>query len=261
MLIGTREVGPGKPVFIIAELSANHQGSLDKAHRLVDVAADCGADAIKLQTYRPAELAALRGGGMAPEPWSDRTLLDLYEEAQTPWEWHAELFEHAKQRGMIGFSSTFSAEATAFLVGLGVPCLKVSAFEWQHRASLALPYGLPVIASVRPTDDPRFGWPCPGQVALLHCPPGYPAKCSLRGMTRLQNFAPVFGLSDHSTCIYNAVSAVTLGANIIEVHLMLGPTVLDVLALPPAPLDWRHSFPPARFAELVRVIRHTEKAL
>lgn len=254
MRIGSRDIGPGHPVFVVCDLSANHMGSLDKAHALIDAAHKGGADAIKLQTYRPIELAILRGDGMAPAPWSGRTLRDLYEDAQTPWAWHRELFDHAKSLGMEAFSSTFSKEATQFLVELGVPAIKVSAFEWERRELLGLPHGVPVICSVRSS----LGLPViPEDVALLLCPEGYPAPCrGVAGVVGLGRYARVVGLSDHSVCMLNPVIAVAKGANIIEVHLML-----DAESYVTPPLDALHSWTPRGFKAMVNAIRHTEASL
>ena len=252
-----RKVGDGAPVLVVAELSANHAGSLEKAHDLIDVAAASGADAIKLQTYRPKELAELRGGGLCTTPpWEGVPLVELYEQAQTPWEWHAELFAHAAERGMLGFSSTFSAEATAFLLGLNVPCLKVAAREWPKRGLLDLPADLPAVYSVQPYEEQLCDVP---NGALLHCLSSYPARCEeqrLAKMRRLQFYSPVVGLSDHSCCATTVVMAVALGAKIIEVHLMLHNA-----AYYKPPLDAGHSWRPLDFANLVSHVRHAEGTL
>ena len=257
MQIGNREVGGGFPMMLVAELSANHSGSLKRARQLVKHAASAGADAIKLQTFRPKELAVLRGGGQAPPPWEAYTLEALYEEAQTPWEWHAELFGLARELGMLAFSSTFSAESTAFLLDLGVPCLKVSAFEWGHFHEFGIPLGVSLICSVRsPIEVPPGGG---GEnVAFLYCPPGYPPNCSNMNLRRIIGLPKesVVGLSDHSLCIYTPLMARALGASILEVHLMLDEGEYDT-----PPLDAAFSWRPEPFMQLVRSIRHAELTL
>lgn len=261
MRIGSRDVGPGHPVFIVAELSANHMGSLDKAHALIDAAHKGGADAIKLQTYRPVELAILRGDGMAPAPWSGRTLRDLYEDAQTPWAWHRELFDHAKSLGMEAFSSTFSKEATRFLVELGVPAIKVSAFESGDRDIMASLEGsaVPVIISIPPGRIPVLPNVAVERLAALHCVSEYPAPCGGlgKGLDRVGWFdVAAVGLSDHTVCMLNPVIAVAKGANIIEVHLML-----EAESYVTPPLDALHSWTPRGLKAMVNAIRHTEASL
>jgi sialic acid synthase SpsE len=124
--IGDREVGPAAPPFVVAEISGNHNGSLDRAHAIIEMAADAGAHAVKLQTYtadtitidsdRPEFLI-----GESHELWGSRRLYELYEQAHTPWEWHAELFAHARERGLIPFSSPFDDTAVELLEQLEAP--------------------------------------------------------------------------------------------------------------------------------------------
>lgn len=250
----TRTAGPGLSTLVVAELSGNHAGHLAMAHALVDAAADAGADAIKLQTFRPAELAALRGGGRAPAPWEAWSLLELYTATQTPWEWHRDLFEHAADRGLLGFSSTFSLEATRFLLELGVPCLKVAAAEWRQRAALGVTDTVPLICSVPPGGDLE-GAGRPPDVAL-HCPRGYPCSPAgmdlRRGLERLQAVTPLVGLSYHGLWPLPPAVAVGLGACVVEVHLMLERGY----ARPP--LDAAFSLTPGRLLELVKLIRLAE---
>src|SRR5437764_2309382 len=153
LLIAGRQVGPGHPAYVIAELSANHGGILERAVELVRLAAGAGADAVKVQTYRPdtmtvdsdAEPFRVTGGTL----WDGRTLYDLYAEAMTPWEWHAELAKEAAAAGIHFFSSPFDASAVDFLVGLDVPVFKVASFELVDHALIryAAGQGRPLILS------------------------------------------------------------------------------------------------------------------
>lgn len=274
MKIREREIGPGHPIFIVAELSCNHAGSLQKAHQLVEAAANAGADAIKLQTFEPAALAEKRDfGGFGQQaligtPWEGRSLLDLYTEAHTPREWHGELFAHAASLGMIGFSSAFSEEAVYFLAHIaGSPTIKLSAYEDQDRGlwTAALTSGLPVIASVKPYFDAsklreQIGTTPSDQLALLHCVSKYPARCEDMSLSpslkRLAALGHVYGLSDHTVCPDTAILAVALGASVIEVHLMLYGQDYEK-----PPLDAGHSWVPRGFDDLVRAIRHAEATL
>lgn len=265
MRIGNRSVGPGHPVFIVAELSANHAGSLDRAHWLVDLAASAGADAVKLQTFDPESLALRRGGGMAPAPWEKYSRLDLYRRAHTPGAWHAELFAHARERGLSAFSSIFDDRSAAFLAKLGADAIKISAFESGDGDLLRAAHatGLPIIVSV-PAGIETWRYEllagaAPG-AALLHCVSEYPASCNQlwlsSGLARLRDFASVVGFSDHSACALSGPIAAALGANIIEAHLML-----DIDAYDTVPLDFDHSLSPAEFRRMAQMVHHAERCL
>lgn len=258
MKLAHRSAGPGQPVFVVAELSVNHSQSLTKAHRLIDMAAKAGADAIKIQLYRPDELAARRGGGQAPAPWSG-SLLDLYRQGATPWEWTDELFAHAKELGLVAFGSAFSIEAVEYLAEHGSAAIKISAYESEDDeiCTAAQHSGLPVVASLS-GHGTGLWWS--ENVALLHCVSRYPARCvDMRldaGLRRVRNMVEVYGLSDHSVCITTAQLAIALGASIIEVHVMLDDYEYDSL-----PLDHMHSWRPDGFAVLLAGIRHAEETL
>src|SRR5262245_41616571 len=132
VVIAGRAIGRGHPPYVIAELSANHLGTIDRALKLVDIAADCGCDAVKLQTYRADTITIDHDGpGFVLEegPWRGRKLFDLYDEAHTPWEWHGPLFERARQLGIAMFSSPFDHTAVDFLETLGAPAYKIASFE------------------------------------------------------------------------------------------------------------------------------------
>ena len=150
--IGGRPVGPDQPPFIIAEMSGNHNQRLERALALVDAAADAGVDALKLQTYT-ADTISMDTGYVIREDgqslWEGKSLYQLYQEAYTPWEWHAAIFERARQRGLLAFSSPFDESAVDFLEKLDVPAYKIASFENAHWPLLrrVAATGKPVIVS------------------------------------------------------------------------------------------------------------------
>jgi pseudaminic acid synthase len=237
--IGTREIGPDAPPLIVAELSGNHQGSLDRALAIVDAAADAGAHAIKLQTYTADTMTLdLRDGdfviGDKKSLWSGRSLYDLYEEAHTPWEWHGPLFDRAKTRGMLAFSTPFDATAVAFLESLDVPCHKVASFECTDlpllraigatRKPVVLSTGMATLAEIEEAIATlrKAG---AADVMLLKCTSAYPADPSASNIAAIPHMRAVFGcevgLSDHTMGIGAAVASVALGASMIEKHVTL----------------------------------------
>ena len=239
MEIAGRRIGVEEPPFIIAELSGNHNGSLERALAIVDAAAEAGAHALKLQTYTASTMTLnIRGGDFEitdpDSPWYGRSLYELYEEAHTPWEWHDVLFRRAREKGMVAFSSPFDETAVDFLESLDVPCYKVASFE-----NVDLPLieyvaktGKPIImstglASLAELDDAvrtARAAGC-GQLALLKCTSAYPANpndSNLRTIPHLREmFGCEIGLSDHTLGIGVAVASVALGATIIEKHVTL----------------------------------------
>lgn len=235
--IAGRKIGPSEPPFVIAELSANHNGRLDTAMRIVEEAHKAGADAVKLQTYTPdtITLAAhgeefrIRGG-----LWDGRTLYDLYQEAHMPWAWHKPLFEHAKKTGITIFSSPFDSTAVDLLEDLNAPAYKIASFEAVDLPLIryAASTGKPMIISTGMADaeeiaeaiDAAKGAGCE-QLAILHCVSGYPAPASdynLRTISdMIHRFDVVTGLSDHTLDNAIAVASIALGASIIEKHFTL----------------------------------------
>jgi N-acetylneuraminate synthase len=225
------------PPFVIAELSGNHNGRLERALALIDAAADAGADAVKLQTYSADTLTIdhdgpgfrLQGG-----LWDGRTLYDLYSEASTPYAWHAALFDHARERGVICFSSPFDDSAIALLEQLDAPAFKIASFEAIDRPLIARAArsGKPLIISTGMTSPAEIAAAVrtamdagAGGVALLHCVSAYPAAfedANLAMIPRLEaDYDCVVGLSDHTPGTAAAVAAVALGARIIEKHVTL----------------------------------------
>jgi N-acetylneuraminate synthase len=234
--IAGRAIGPDEPPFLIAELSGNHNGRIERALELIDAAADAGADAVKLQTYTADTITLDHDGpGFRIEGglWDGRTLHDLYAEAGTPYDWHARLFERARQRGIIAFSSPFDETAVELLESLGAPAFKIASFEAVdlpliQRAACS---GRPLIISTGMASAGEIGEAVKAAretgapVALLHCVSAYPARhadANLRMIPRLaEDFGCVAGLSDHTFGTSAAVAAVALGACIIEKHFTL----------------------------------------
>jgi len=237
--IGGREVGPQAAPFIIAEMSGNHDGDLDKALAIVRAAAQAGAHAIKLQTYTADTITIDADGpqfriSSGHELWADRRLYDLYQEAHTPWEWHAPIFDLAHELGLLAFSSPFDPTAVAFLEDLDVPCHKIASSEIVDLplVRLAAATGKPIIistgmASVGEIDAAVKAARSTGndQIIVLSCTASYPADpadSNLRGIPVLADtFGTLVGLSDHTMGIGAAVAAVALGACVIEKHVTL----------------------------------------
>ncbi|MFO7759046.1 MAG: pseudaminic acid synthase [Roseovarius sp.] len=267
--IAGRAIGPGHPPYVIAELSANHNGDLDQALRLIDAAVDAGADAVKIQTYRP-DTITLKSD--APDfqitdgLWVGRTLYDLYDWAHTPWEWHAALFAHAAKRGITLFSSPFDPTAVDLLEGLGAPAYKIASFEAVDLPLIryVAATGKPMIISTGMADFAEITEAVAAareggcrELALLHCVSGYPAPASDYNLATLTNMAarlqvPV-GLSDHTLDNTTAIASVALGAGIIEKHM-----TLDRAGGGP---DDSFSLEPAEFAALCRGARTAWEAI
>ena len=267
--IAGRTLGDGQPPLLVAELSGNHKGELSRALALVDAAADAGADAVKLQTYR-ADTITLdhQGPGFVIQggPWDGRSLYDLYQEASTPWEWHEALFSRARERNLIAFSSPFDDTAVDFLESLGAPAYKIASFGIVDTPLIerAARTGKPVIISTGMASDEEVQDAVKTAekagadgVVVLHCNSGYPTPTSesnLRNLERLGELAKVpVGLSDHTLGTTVATAAVALGAVMVEKHITLrradgGP-------------DADFSLEPEEFARLCRECRDTFAAL
>jgi N-acetylneuraminate synthase len=268
--INGRVIECGEPVYIVAELSANHHQDFDKAVELVREAKKAGADAVKIQTYRPDtitlpcrnEYFRIGPGTM----WEGRYLYDLYEDAYTPWEWQPELKKEADRLRMDLFSTPFDDSAVDFLEEMGVPAYKIASFEVVDIPLIekVAATGKPIIlstgmASLSEIDEAvravrRVG---DAQVALLKCTSAYPAppgEMNLRTIPHLSQALHVpVGLSDHTLGIAAPVAAVALGACIIEKHFTLSRTV--------AGPDTAFSLEPCEFAQMVTSIRETEAEL
>ena len=237
--IGNRAVGPGEPPYLIAEMSGNHNHSLDRALAIVDAAADAGADAIKLQTYTADTMTLdLHTPGFVIEDpnslWDGRQLYDLYQEAHTPWEWHAPIMARARERGIEFFSTPFDPTAVEFLESLGVSAYKIASFEVTDLPLIerVAASGKPLIistgmASVAEIDEAVAAAASGGGagVVLLKCTSTYPATPRNSNLATIPNMAATFGtavgLSDHTMGCGAAVAAVALGACLIEKHFTL----------------------------------------
>ncbi len=245
--------------FIVAELSANHLGSLYRAHAIVDAAADAGADAIKLQTWMPDTMCVDHAYTLTHGPWAGRTLFDLYREAHTPWEWHKPLFDHARSRGLIPFSAAFDRESVDFLETLGVDRHKVASFELvdlpliRYMASKGKPMILSTGMATRIEIEYAIGAAMLApEITVLKCTSAYPASAEDANLATLAKWRN-WGLSDHSLGTGVAVAAASLGATYIEKHLTLsrsdgGP-------------DAGFSMEPAEFQQLVIECRRAAAAI
>ena len=235
--IDGRVIGPNEPPYIVAELSANHNGSLDKAIESIKVAKECGADAVKLQTYN-ADTMTIQSdkdyfkikGGL----WDGYSLYKLYHEAQTPFEWHKPLFEYAKKIGITLFSTPFDETAVDLLESLDVPAFKIASFEVTDLPLIrrVAETGKPLIISTGMADLAEIEDAIETVVStgnkeliLLHCISAYPApieQCNLRTIVDLsQRFGALVGLSDHTLDNAAAITSVALGACFIEKHFTL----------------------------------------
>lgn len=237
--IGAREIGTHVRPYLIAEMSGNHNQSLQRALAIVDAAADAGADAIKIQTYT-ADTMTLNvdaPGFLIEDPdslWAGRRLHDLYHEAHTPWDWHAPIMQHAAARGLHCFSTPFDESAVDFLESLQVPAYKIASFEMtdlpliRKVASTGKPMivstGMASIAEIDETVHTARAAGC-SNLVLLKCTSTYPATPLNSNLVTIANMRATFGceigLSDHTTGCGVAVAAVALGATLIEKHFTL----------------------------------------
>ncbi|MGS3185537.1 pseudaminic acid synthase [Aeromonas taiwanensis] len=255
MTIADRKIGPAFSPYVIAEMSANHNGNLQAAFNIIEQAKKSGADALKIQTYRPDTITLnsnLPDFQIKDGLWSGRTLYELYEWAHTPWEWHTPLFEHARRVGITIFSSPFDPTAVDLLEDLNAPAYKIASFEAVDLPLIRYVAGTgkPMIISTgmanaeeiaEAIDAARAGG-CK-ELAILHCVSGYPAPAedyNLRTLLDMQQrFGLVTGLSDHTLDNTTAIASIALGASIIEKHFTLdrnggGPD--DTFSLEPTEL-------------------------
>ncbi|MBE0471550.1 MAG: pseudaminic acid synthase [Methyloprofundus sp.] len=235
--INNRLIGHNFSPYVIAEMSANHNGNIENAYKIIDMAKRTGADAIKMQTYTPDTItmdSELPDFQLTNGLWTGRSLYQLYQAAYTPWDWHKPLFDYAHKVGITIFSSPFDSTAVDLLEDLNAPAYKIASFEAidlpliQYAAST----GKPLIISTGMADAEEIAAAVEmaqqsgcQQLALLHCVSGYPAPSSdyhLRTITDMQQrFKLPIGLSDHTLDNITAIAATTLGACIIEKHVTL----------------------------------------
>ncbi len=269
--IGGHSVGLNDPPFLIAEMSGNHGGSLDNALRLVEVAAEAGAHALKIQTYTPdtMTLDLAEGEFLIADPtslWKGQSLHQLYEKAHTPWEWHAPIFDRARELGMVAFSTPFDETAVDLLESLDVPCYKIASFENTD---------IPLIRRVAATGKPMLmstGMASADELTesveaaraagcddlvLLKCTSTYPASPEHSNLSTIPHMRSTFGcevgLSDHTLGIGVAVAAVGVGACVLEKHMTLDRNDGGV--------DSSFSLEPQEFAQLVAEATRAWQAL
>lgn len=237
--IAGRHIGPGYQPFVIAEMSGNHNQSLDRALEIVDAAAAAGAHALKLQTYTAdtMTLDISRGEFIIEDPkslWKGRSLYDLYKEAHTPWEWHKPIFDRCRELGMICFSTPFDETSVDFLEELDAPCYKIASFENTYLSLIrkVAATGKPIIvstgmATVAELDEMVLAAKNGGcnDLILLKCTSTYPASPENTNILTIPHLRNLFGcevgLSDHTLGVGVSVASIALGATVIEKHFTL----------------------------------------
>ena len=261
MQIGTRTIGLANPPFVIAEMSGNHNQSLERALEIVDAAAKTGAHALKIQTYT-ADTMTLdldKGEFLISDPnslWEGTSLYTLYQEAYTPWEWHKPIFDRCRELGMTGFSTPFDDTAVDFLETLDVPCYKIASFEntdiplIRKVAATGKPMiistGMATVAEMDETVRAAREAGCKDFI-LLKCTSTYPATPENTNILTIPHMRELFGcevgLSDHTMGIGVSIASVALGATVIEKHFTLSRADGGV--------DSTFSMEPAEMASLV----------
>lgn len=269
MKVGKREIGGNAPAYIIAEMSGNHAGSIENAKKIIHAAKEAGADCIKIQTYTPDTMTIPCDKSyfqIGEGTWNGENLYQLYEKAYTPWEWQPELKKEADAIGIDFFSTPFDKTSCDFLEEMGVDFYKIASFEIvdipliEYVASKGKPIimstGMSSLGEIEEAVNAvrRRG---NEQLALLRCASAYPAITDEMNLMTMKNMAEVFGvpvgLSDHSMGSVGAVTAVALGAKIIEKHFCLDRSIENP--------DASFSMNPAEFAQMVKDIRQAEKAI
>jgi len=269
MKIADYLIGEHSGVFIIAELSANHNGSLEKAIETIKAAKRAGANCIKLQTYTADTITIDSNNDdfiIKDTIWNGRNLYQLYQEAYTPWEWHAEIMRVAKEEGLVCFSSPFDKTSVDFLEELNVPAYKIASFEItdipliEYVASKGKPViistGIATMEDIELALDAckRMG---NEQIALLKCTSSYPAPVEEANMIMVKDMADrygvITGLSDHTMGSTVPVVATCFGAKIIEKHFILDRSIGGP--------DASFSMNEAEFTEMVKVVREAERAI
>jgi pseudaminic acid synthase len=268
--VGSFDFDVSKGVFIIAELSGNHNGSFENAIATIKAAKRAGADAIKLQTYTADTITIdVKTDGFKIKQstiWDGKYLYDLYKEAYTPWEWHKELFKVAKEEGLICFSSPFDPSAVELLESLNTPAYKIASFEITDipLIELVASKGKPVIIStgIAGLADIELAIDackrmCNEQIILLKCTSSYPAPVEEANLAMIsdltQRFGVIAGLSDHTLGITVPVVATVLGAKVIEKHFILDRSIGGP--------DASFSLNEGEFTAMVKAVREAEVAV
>lgn len=269
MKIGNREIGNGHPTYIIAEMSANHAGDIERAKEIIHAAKEAGADCIKIQTYTPDTITIdcdLPYFHISDGTWSGENLYQLYQKAFTPWEWQRELKEEADKLQIDFFSSPFDNTAVDFLEEIGVEFYKIASFELvdiplieyvaSKKKTIIMSTGMATLAEI---DEAVAAVRRQGNddLALLRCASAYPAITDEMNLRTMQNMKETFGvpvgLSDHSMGAVGAVTAVALGASIIEKHFCLDRAIENP--------DSSFSMNPSEFKQMVKDVRQAEIAI
>ena len=271
MQIGTRGIGPDQAPFIIAEMSGNHNQSLERALAIVEAAAEAGAHGLKIQTYTADTMTIDKRDGefLIDDPkslWNGSTLYELYQKAYTPWEWHKPIFDRAKELGMVAFSTPFDATSVDFLESLDVPCYKIASFENTDLPLIrkVAATGKPMIistgmASIAELDDTVRAARHAGckDLVLLKCTSTYPATADNTNILTIPHMRELFGcevgLSDHTMGVGVSVASVALGATVIEKHFTLNRADGGV--------DSSFSMEPSEMAQLVMETERAWQAL
>ncbi len=237
--IGNIKIGKKRDPFIIAEMSGNHNGSIERAYKIIDAAVDSGANAIKLQTYTPDKITINKKGGLFDindknSLWNGRNLFDLYNSAYTPWDWHEELYKYARNKGIIIFSSVFDESGVEFLEKLGVEVFKIASFENNHypllkkiaqtKKPVIMSTGLSNISNLEKSVNTLRENGCKDLI-LLKCTSTYPSSPKNSNLKTIPVMKEIFdcqvGLSDHTLGIGVPLAAISLGATVIEKHFTL----------------------------------------
>ena len=265
--IGDRVVGPGEPCFIIAEAGSNHDGKLEQAKQLIDVAADSGADAVKFQTFQAGKIAARTKDKIVNIDLAGaKTLYELYEKMELPREWQGELRDYTRGKGIIFLSTPFDEEAVDELEALGVPAFKVASFEMVHLPLLKhiARKGKPVILSTAMANLGEIEEAIEAirgegndRIVLLHCGVGYPLRVEDVNLAAIDTLKESFpypvGYSDHTLGLVVPIAAVARGADMIEKHFTIGRNL-------PGP-DHPFALEPQELKAMVQGIREAEKAI
>ena len=269
MHIGNREIGDGQPTYIIAEMSANHAGEIDRAKEIIHAAKEAGADCIKIQTYTPDTITIdcdMPYFHISEGTWNGENLYQLYKKAFTPWEWQKELKDEADKTGIDFFSSPFDNTAVDFLESIDVDFYKVASFELvdipliEYIASTGKPIiistGMATLAEIDEAVRAARGQKNE-DIALLRCASAYPAITGQMNLKTMQNMKETFGvpvgLSDHSMGSVGAVTAGALGASIIEKHFCINRSIKTP--------DSSFSMNAKEFEQMVKDIRQAEMAM
>jgi pseudaminic acid synthase len=269
--LGTRQIGLEHPPFLIAEMSGNHNQSLDRALAIVDAAATAGVHALKIQTYTPdtMTLDVSEGPFVISDPqslWNGKSLYQLYKEAMTPWEWHKPIFERARKAGMLPFSSPFDETAVDFLETLDVPCYKIASFENGDLPLIrkVARTGKPIIistgmATASELDEAVRTVRSEGcrDLILLKCTSTYPAEADNSNLRTIPHLRELFGCevgaSDHTLGIGVSIAAVAVGATVVEKHF--------TLCRADGGVDSAFSLEPSEFQSLIIESRRAWQAL